>query len=58
MLWSGGSLGTAVLVTVYGSAAEHPGMDVRGMHAAFAAGAVFAASALLVALIALRARPA
>jgi EmrB/QacA subfamily drug resistance transporter len=54
MLWSGGSLGSAVMVTVYGSAAS--GQAVDGMAAAFATGAVFAAGALLVALLVLRVR--
>lgn len=54
MLWSGGSLGSAVMVTVYGSAAS--GRAVDGMAAAFATGAVFAAGALLVALLVLRVR--
>ncbi|MEO3825231.1 MFS transporter [Actinomadura sp. B10D3] len=54
MLWSGGSLGSAVMVTVYGSAAS--GRPVDGMDAAFATGAVFAAAALLVAVLVLRVR--
>lgn len=60
MLWTGGSLGSAVLVTVHGSAvpdgAVPGGAVVEGMTAAFAAGAVFAAAALLVALFVLRVR--
>ncbi|SFN61456.1 drug resistance transporter, EmrB/QacA subfamily [Actinomadura madurae] len=54
MLWSGGSLGSAVMVTVHGSAAS--GHPVDGMGAAFATGAVFAAAALLVAVLVLRVR--
>ncbi|TDD70805.1 MFS transporter [Actinomadura darangshiensis] len=55
MLWTGGSIGSAVMVTVYGSAVS--GEDsVRGMDAAFATGAVFAAGAFLVALLVLRVR--
>ncbi|TYK46333.1 MFS transporter [Actinomadura decatromicini] len=55
MLWTGGSLGSAAMVTVYGSA--HSGHDVvSGMDAAYATGAVFAAAAVLVALLVLRVR--
>jgi EmrB/QacA subfamily drug resistance transporter len=54
MLWSGGSLGSAVMVTVYGSRAS--GHVVDGMDAVFATGAVFAAAAMLVALLVLRVR--
>ncbi|MGI5421510.1 MFS transporter [Actinomadura luteofluorescens] len=58
MLWSGGSLGSAVMVTAYGSAVSGhgPADAVDGMDAAFATGAVFAAAALLVALLVLRVR--
>lgn len=55
MLWSGGSLGSAAMVTAYGSAAS--GRDVLpGLDAAFATGAVFAAAALAVAVLVLRVR--
>ncbi|WP_246236967.1 MFS transporter [Actinomadura chibensis] len=55
MLWTGGSLGSAAMVTVYGSA--HSGHDVvSGMDAAYATGAVFAAAGMLVALLVLRVR--
>ncbi|WP_433472837.1 MFS transporter [Spirillospora sp. CA-142024] len=55
MLWSGGSLGSAAMVTTYGSASS--GHDVvAGMDAAFTTGAVFAAAALLVAALVLRVR--
>ncbi|MFB4309177.1 MFS transporter [Actinomadura sp. GTD37] len=53
MLWTGGSLGSAVMVTVHGSAASG-GDIVHGMDAAFATGAVFAAAALAVAVLVLR----
>lgn len=59
MLWSGASLGSAVAVTVYGSAATVADGEtdpLRGMDAAFATGAVFAACAFLVAVLALRVR--
>ncbi len=53
MLWSGGSLGSAVMVTVYGSVSS--GRDiVHGMEAAFATGAGFAVAALVVAVLVLR----
>jgi MFS family permease len=55
MLWSGGSLGSAVMVTVYGSAAPGRGI-AHGMDAAFATGAVFAAAALAVTVLVLRVR--
>ncbi|MQY09500.1 MFS transporter [Actinomadura macrotermitis] len=55
MLWGGGAVGGAVLVTVYG-AASRPDGTVAGMTAAFAAGAVFTAGAALAALLTLRAR--
>jgi len=55
MLWTGGAVGSAVMVTVYGSAVS--GADIsRGMDAAFATGAVFAAAALAVAVLVLRVR--
>lgn len=55
MLWTGGSLGSAAMVTAYGSAAS--GRDVLpGLDAAFATGAVFAAAALAVAVLVLRVR--
>lgn len=55
MLWSGGSLGSAAMVTAYGPA--HTGHDVvSGMDAAYLTGAVFAGAALLVALFVLRVR--
>ncbi|WP_396447732.1 MFS transporter [Actinomadura sp.] len=56
MLWSGASLGSAVMVTVHGHAASG-GDAMRGMDAAFATGAGFAAAALLVAVLVLRVRP-
>lgn len=56
MLWSGASVGSAVMVTVHGAAASGHGGVADGMDAAFATGAVFAASALLVALLVLRVR--
>ncbi|MFG2001043.1 MFS transporter [Spirillospora sp. NPDC048911] len=46
MLWSGGSLGSAVMLTVFGA---HDGM-VEGITAALAGGAVFAAAAFLAVL--------
>ena len=49
----GGSLGLAVLVTVYASYAE-PGNIVAGMQQSFEVGAVFLALALVVALVMLR----
>ncbi|MGH3243431.1 MAG: MFS transporter, partial [Spirillospora sp.] len=55
MLWSGASVGSAVMVTVYGAASSGHHI-VDGMDAAFATGAVFAASSLLVALLVLRVR--
>jgi EmrB/QacA subfamily drug resistance transporter len=69
----GGALGLAILVTVFGSAtrsaAQHPlagvGAELQahaimahGVSTAFTASAVFAACALLVALTAIRTRPA
>jgi len=59
MLWSGASLGSAVMVTVYGSAATVTGAGkdpLRGMEAAFATGAIFAACAFLLAVLVLRVR--
>ncbi|CNE71154.1 arabinose efflux permease family protein [Mycobacterium tuberculosis] len=55
MLWSGGSLGAAAMVTAYGSAAPGRGL-LPGMDAAFTTGAVFAAAALAVAVLVLRVR--
>ncbi|NKZ08004.1 MFS transporter [Actinomadura latina] len=55
MLWSGGSLGSAAMVTAYGSAASGHG-GVPGMDAAFATGSAFAAAALAVAVLVLRVR--
>jgi MFS family permease len=55
MLWSGGSLGAAAMVTAYGSAAPGRGF-LPGMDAAFTTGAVFAAAALAVAVLVLRVR--
>ncbi|WP_246249527.1 MFS transporter [Actinomadura litoris] len=52
MLWSGASLGSAVLVAVQGSRED----AMSGIDAAFAAGAVFAAAALLVTLVVMRVR--
>ncbi|WP_242906905.1 MFS transporter [Actinomadura terrae] len=52
MLWSGASLGSAVLVAVQGSQDD----PMSGIDAAFAAGAVFAAAALLVTLVVMRVR--
>lgn len=52
MLWSGGSVGSAVAVTVHGSASS--GGVASGMGAAFATSAVFAGAALLAALAVLR----
>ncbi|WP_242614462.1 MFS transporter [Actinomadura roseirufa] len=57
MLWSGGSFGSAVMVTVYGSAATEAD-PMRGMDAAYATGAVFAVAALVTALIVLPGRAA
>ncbi|RFS82897.1 MFS transporter [Actinomadura spongiicola] len=57
MLWSGASVGSAVMVTAHGSAASGPrdlGDVLSGMDAAYAVGAVFAAAALLVALLVMR----
>ncbi|TYC12567.1 MFS transporter [Actinomadura syzygii] len=55
MLWTGGSLGAAAMVTAYGSAHSGHGV-VPGMDAAYATGAVFAGAALLVTLLVLRVR--
>jgi hypothetical protein len=61
-LWSGGALGSAVLVSVYGSATRGTsGLDalVDGMNEAFLVGALgFAVPALLVAVFLLRPRAA
>jgi EmrB/QacA subfamily drug resistance transporter len=61
-IWSGGALGSAVLVSVYGSATRgRPGLDalVNGMNEAFLVGALaFAIPALLVAVFLLRPRAA
>ncbi|GAA4241834.1 MFS transporter [Actinomadura meridiana] len=57
MLWSGGSVGSAIMVTVYGSAssgAHDVGGAVDGLVAVFQAGAVFAAAGLLLAVVVLR----
>ncbi|MFB4295534.1 MFS transporter [Actinomadura sp. NTSP31] len=56
MLWSGGSLGSAVMVTVFGSEHADTAALLRDMDAAFATGAGFAAAALLVAVLVLRVR--
>ncbi|TDD64979.1 MFS transporter [Actinomadura rubrisoli] len=53
MLWSGASLGSAVMVTAAGSAGTAPDL-LRGLEAAFLTGAAFVAAALLVALLVLR----
>ncbi|QKW40701.1 MFS transporter [Actinomadura sp. NAK00032] len=53
MLWTGGSVGSAAMVTAYGAAASGHGI-APGMDAAFATGAVFAAGALAVAVLVLR----
>ncbi|MFA1551808.1 MFS transporter [Actinomadura chokoriensis] len=55
MLWTGGSVGSAAMVTAYGSAASGHGV-VPGMDAAFATGSVFAAAALAVTLLMPRVR--
>ncbi|GAA1294966.1 MFS transporter [Planotetraspora silvatica] len=52
-VWAGGALGSAALVTVYGSAVRH-GPLVHGIAVAFGGGAVFAALALVTAALALR----
>ncbi|KAB2375412.1 MFS transporter [Actinomadura montaniterrae] len=54
MLWSGGSLGSAVMVTVFGSGHADTAALMHDMDAAFATGAGFAAAALLVAVAVLR----
>jgi hypothetical protein len=54
MLWSGGSLGSAVMVTVFGSGHADTAALLHDMDAAFATGAGFAAAALLVAVAVLR----
>ncbi|QKG20534.1 MFS transporter [Actinomadura verrucosospora] len=54
MLWSGGSLGSAVMVTVFGSGHTSTAALMHDMDAAFTAGAVFAGAALLVAVAVLR----
>ncbi|MEU8342958.1 MFS transporter [Spirillospora sp. NPDC048832] len=55
MLWTGGSLGSAAMVTAYGAASGHG--VAQGMDAAFAAGGLFAAAALAVAVLVLRVPP-
>ncbi|HEX2317246.1 MAG TPA: MFS transporter [Thermomonospora sp.] len=60
MQQTGGSLGLAILVTVFGAAtpggaeAVSPDALAEGMTAAFAAGAVFVAAALLIAVFVMR----
>ncbi|MWA01902.1 MFS transporter [Actinomadura sp. LD22] len=54
MLWAGGSLGSAVMVTVFGSGHAGTAALMHDMDAAFATGAGFAAAALLVAVAVLR----
>lgn len=49
MVWAGGALGSAVLVSVFGTAMHH-GTLVDGMAASFAGAAVFAAMALAAVL--------
>ncbi|GAA0365346.1 MFS transporter [Microbispora corallina] len=55
MVWAGGALGSAVLVTVFGTAMRD-GTLVGGMAAAFATAAVFAALALAAAALAIPGR--
>ncbi|MBO2451268.1 MFS transporter [Actinomadura barringtoniae] len=59
VIWLGASLGSAVLVTVFGAATRHTTGDpahvmVHGLDVVFASGAAFALAALLVVLVALR----
>ncbi|MFE9425526.1 MFS transporter [Kitasatospora sp. NPDC006697] len=58
--WTGGTIGTSVLVTVFSTAGRHAGGGpehrlVHGMDAAFAVASGVAAAALLVALLVIRA---
>jgi EmrB/QacA subfamily drug resistance transporter len=71
MIWAGGGLGSAVFVTVYGTASRHAAgrlpagvgsvarqhhVLTQGMASAFTAAAVFAACALAVALFVIRSK--
>ncbi|MCW2938984.1 MAG: transrane efflux protein [Actinomycetia bacterium] len=52
MVWGGGALGSAVLVTVYGAATAHPAgpIQIHGMTTAFAVATAFSTLALLIIL--------
>ncbi|MFC4585061.1 MFS transporter [Sphaerisporangium corydalis] len=61
MVWAGGSLGSAVLVTILGTALRHPGAGAApgealasGIAQAFVGGAAFAVCGLLVAVALIR----
>ena len=57
VLWSGGSVGSALMVTVYGSASagrHDAAATVDGLVAVFRTGAVFAVAGLLLSVLVLR----
>jgi EmrB/QacA subfamily drug resistance transporter len=73
MIWAGGGLGSAVLVTVFGTASRHAAEHLpagarslaqehhvltQGMASAFTASAIFAVCALAVSLFVIRSKPA
>jgi predicted MFS family arabinose efflux permease len=73
MIWAGGGLGSAVLVTVFGTASRQAAAHLpagtrslaqehyvltQGMASAFAASAIFAVCALVVSLFTMRSKPA